>query len=470
MNMFQRTEQHNASQLAVIDESGNMLTYGELTSLADELASHLTTASLIFILCENSPGALIGYLACLRKGAVPLMLDSQQDQQRINTLTEIYRPAFIWQPVVETAKKFLHQTHGYQLIASDARPAIMHPDLALLMSTSGSTGSQKMVRLSLRNLQSNAKSIQQYLNISTNERPLIHLPMHYVFGLSVVNSHLLAGATLVMTRYSMMQREFWQHIEKYNVTSLSGVPYTFEMLHRLRFTTMNMPALRTLTQAGGKLSTKLHHFFAEYAYQHNKQFIVMYGAAEATSRMAWLPPEMAREKCGSIGKSIPGGELSLQDDQGREITETEAQGELVYKGSNVMMGYALSADDLLRGDDLNGVLLTGDIASRDSQGYFTVIGRKKRFLKIFGNRIGLDEMEALLKNQFSALDIACTGRDDRLTIFLTVAALGDEVKRYAAKVTQLHPSAFSVTILDNIPRTASGKTHYERLMADENGI
>lgn len=116
------------------------------------------------------------------------------------------------------------------------------------------------------------------------------------------------------------------------------------------------------------------------------------------------------------------------------------------------------------------MLHTGDIASRDSQGYFTIVGRKKRFLKIFGNRIGLDEMEALLKNQFSAVDIACTGRDDRLTIFVTVAALGDEIKRYASRVTQLHPSAFVIRVLDTIPLTASGKTHYERLMADETGI
>lgn len=468
--MFQRTEQHNASQVAVIDESGDTLTYGELTSLADELACQLKPASLIFIFCENSLGALIGYLACLRKGAVPLMLDSQLDLQRITTLTEIYNPAFIWQPIVETAKPIQHQTHGYQLISGASQPAIMHPELALLMSTSGSTGSQKLVRLSRRNLQSNAESIQQYLCINANERPLIHLPMHYVFGLSVVNSHLLAGATLVMTTCSMMQREFWQHIENHSVTSLSGVPYTFEMLHRLRFTTMELPALRTLAQAGGKLSSRLHQLFAEYAYQHNKQFIVMYGAAEATSRMAWLSPEMARLKCGSIGKSIPGGELSLLDDQGRELAEVEAQGELVYKGDNVMMGYAFNPDDLLRGDDLQGVLHTGDIASRDSQGYFTIVGRKKRFLKIFGNRIGLDEMEALLKNQFSAVDIACTGRDDRLTVFVTVAALGDEIKRYASRVTQLHPSAFVIRVLDTIPLTASGKTHYERLMADETGI
>ncbi|KTS74618.1 AMP-binding protein [Pantoea stewartii] len=461
--MFQRTEQQNPSQIAVIDDSGNTLTYYELTQLADELARHLTSGTIIFIFCENSIGTLIGYLACLRKGAVPLMLDSQLDLQRISTLTECYYPAFFWQPIEITEKKIQHQTYGYQLILSTSKPAMVHPDLALLMTTSGSTGSAKMVRLSRQNLQSNAESIRQYLGITVNERPLIHLPMHYVFGLSVVNSHLLAGATLVMTRFRMMQREFWQHIQETEVTSLSGVPYTFEMLHRLRFSNMYLPALRTLTQAGGKLSTKLHHFFADYARQHNKQFIVMYGAAEATSRMAWLPPEMACEKCGSIGKSIPGGELILMDDQGQEVTDVGIQGELVYKGSNVMMGYAMSAADLLRGDDLGGVLHTGDIATRDSQGYFTVVGRKKRFLKIFGNRIGLDEMELLLKNQFSDQDIACTGRDDHLTIFLTTLALKDEIKRYAAKITQLHPSAFSVIILDSIPLTASGKINYERL-------
>ncbi|MGE9549834.1 AMP-binding protein [Erwinia amylovora] len=468
MAMFWQLEKHAENQ-ALIDEQGCTFSYGDLAEACRQLEPYLPASGLVFILCRNTVAALVGYLACLRKGAVPLLLDADLDPQRLRSLAETYHPGLIWQPMAAGSAP-VWQWRDYQLIATRLTPYPLHRDLALLMTTSGSTGSPKLVRLSRRNLQCNADSIKQYLALDATERPLVHLPLHYVYGLSIVNSHLLAGATLVMTTQSVMQREFWQGIERNQVTSLSGVPYTWEMLHRLRFSRMSLPSLRTLTQAGGKLSPALHQHFADYARQNDKQFVVMYGAAEATSRMAWLPAEQAVEKCGAIGQAIPGGQLFLKDDQGELIVQPAVQGELCYRGENVMMGYASSGDDLACGDQLHGELLTGDLAVFDEQGCFTVVGRKKRFLKIFGNRVGLDEMEMLLKNRFSGLACACIGRDDRLTIVLTDPDLQNEVLRYAAQSTRLHPSAFRFRIVPAIPLTATGKTHYERLNEDDAGI
>jgi len=260
-----------------------------------------------------------------------------------------------------------------------------------------------------------------------------------------------------------MQREFWTFVREKHATSLPGVPYTWEMLKKLRFMRMDLPHLHTLTQAGGKLSSALQLEFAEYARQNGKRFIVMYGAAEATSRMGWLAPEFAAELPGSIGKAIPGGEFILLNEQALPVKEAGCVGELVYRGPNVALGYALCGDDLARDDDFNGVLYTGDLAVFDNNGFYSITGRKKRFLKVFGNRVGLDEIESLIKQAFPGIDCACDGRDDLICLFLTDASQTGAVKQYICDVSRLHHSAVQIIELETIPRNESGKTLYHRL-------
>ena len=282
----------------------------------------------------------------------------------------------------------------------------MHDDLALLLTTSGSVGSPKFVRQSYKNIAANTASIVEYLHLDTAERAITSLPMNYTFGISVINSHLMVGATLVLSPYTIMQREFWTLMSEQKVTSLSGVPYTYEMLDKLRFMRRDLPDLHTLTQAGGKLSPELHQKFAEYAQAQGKSFVVMYGQTEATARMSYLPPELSLTKVGSMGIAVPGGKFSLIDADNQQIIEPGVVGELVYEGDNVTLGYAQSRGDLAKGDEFGGRLLTGDMARFDEDGFFYVVGRKKRFLKIFGNRVNLDETERLIKSHFCDLDCA----------------------------------------------------------------
>ncbi len=444
---------HPATHPALIDSRGVTLSYGELALRVQTLADALAPRVLVFVHCKNQAEAVIGYLACLQKNAVALLIDDNIDPVLTAQLVDTYRPTFQWHPVENV----------YQLSATGLTPWPMHSDLALLMTTSGSTGSPKLVRLSKRNLESNAASIAQYLTLSASERGLVSLPINYVYGLSIVNSHLSVGATLLLTDHSVMQRELWTFVREQRASSLSGVPYTWEMLKKLRFMRMDLPDLRTLTQAGGKLSAALQQEFTEYAAQAGKRFIVMYGAAEATSRMAWLEPEYASSHYGSIGKPIPGGEFILLGEDGQPVSTPDVAGELVYRGENVALGYAEKGEDLALGDEFAGVLHTGDIATCDADGFYSIIGRKKRFLKIFGNRVGLDEMEALIKNAFPGITCACDGRDDMLCIFLTDTALSETVKHHAATLSKLHASAFRVIVLDAIPVNASGKTLYHRL-------
>jgi acyl-coenzyme A synthetase/AMP-(fatty) acid ligase len=259
-----------------------------------------------------------------------------------------------------------------------------------------------------------------------------------------------------------MQKEFWNFFKDQEATSFGGVPYTYEMLDKLRFYRMKLPSLRTMTQAGGKITPELHEKFAAYAKEHGKNFVVMYGASEATSRMGYLPPEKAVEKKGSMGIPIPGGKFKIVGADGNEITEPLTTGELVYEGKNVTLGYAECGEDLVKGDERNGILETGDMAQFDSDGYYYIVGRKKRFLKIYGNRVNLDEIDRLIKGAYS-IEVASGGTDDHLYLFVTDEEIADEVRNFVINKTKLNPAAFKCIVIDEIPKNDAGKTLYKEL-------
>ena len=317
-----------------------------------------------------------------------------------------------------------------------------------------------MNRISL--IISNTKSIVEYLGIDENERAITTLPMNYTYGLSIINTHLYSGARILVTNKRMMYKEFWDFFKAHEATSFGGVPYTYETLDRLRFYRMKLPSLKTMTQAGGKITPELHKKFAEFAKESNRNFVVMYGQCEATARMGYLPPDKAIEKMGSMGIPIPGGIFRLIDEVGNEITEPRTPGELIYEGDNVTLGYAECIEDLSKPDERYGILSTGDIAEFDDDGYFYIVGRKKRFLKIQGNRINLDEMDRLIKGRFE-IEVACGGVDDRMYIFLTDKNLVKEVRKYAADKTGLNISVFEAKIIDDIPKNDAGKVKYKDL-------
>ena len=464
--MLFNLDSHPSEMIAAIDDHGQTLSYGRLRTSSAMLAEHLQPKSLVFSFCGNSIGSLIGYASFLSNGQVPLMLDANQEAGLTENLIDTYHPSYLWLPVDHPlgsrfTQKF--ELDGYRLVATELPSYPLNDQLALLITTSGSTGSPKLVRQSRRNLVSNASAIAEYLEISSDDRPISTLPMNYVYGLSVINSHFLKGATLLLTSRGVVQKEFWAFFREQRATSMAGVPYTYEILKKLRFLNMELPSLRTLTQAGGKLLPDLHRDLAEYALKHDKRFVVMYGAAEATARMGYLPADKALEKCGAMGRPIPGGRFSLLDESNREINRPGQIGELIYYGDNVALGYAEKGEDLIKGDEWQGRLATGDLVMFDKDGFYYVTGRKKRFLKIFGNRIGLDETERLVKSGFPDLDCACCGQDDLMTIFITDASLLDEVRNSVALATRLHPSAFMVRYIESLPKNEAGKTLYAQL-------
>lgn len=457
-----------SDELAIISEDGLSYSYFDLSKKCNGLASEISGRCLVFCLCSNEIGSLVGYLTFINNKIVPLLLDSDIDEDMLTSLIEAYKPDYLWVP---NRKSHLfefgitrYSESDYSLIKlSYSNQFALNDDLALLVTTSGSTGSPKLVRQSYANIRANTESIIEYLQIDESERPITSLPMHYIFGLSVLNTHLYVGASIVLTRKGVMEKDFWKQLKEFEVTSFSGVPYHYDMLNRLLFFRMELPALRTLTQAGGKLSPELHKKFAEYAVAKDKKFYVMYGATEATARMGYLPSDLALEKYGCMGRAIPGGEFYLIDSDGGKISEPNVAGELIYRGENVTLGYALKGSDLCKGDERNGELATGDIAVCDNDGFYTIVGRRKRFIKLYGNRINLDEIEHMLKAHFSELECACAGQDDALFIFATPPHDTKEIIHFLAQKTGVNSRAFIVQKIQEIPKNESGKTLYKLL-------
>lgn len=435
-----------SESLALIEEHGQHLSRGELDALADARAESLRARGerqLGFLFFRNRLDDLVQHLGCLRAGHVALLLPADMPASAAQALVDLYRPAWI------------HGAPAEVKPAEGGPAAPLHPDLGLLLSTSGSTGSPKLVRLARSAVQANAASIAAYLQIAPTDRALTTLPPSYSYGISVIHSHLLAGACIVLSDTSVLSPEFLPRLRELGITSIAGVPSSWQMLLRTGFDKAELPALKTITQAGGRLDEPFVRRLQGWAESRGARFFVMYGQTEATARISYVPPERLADKLGAIGIAIPGGELSVD----------KGSGELVYRGPNVMMGYAAAPEDLARGDELGGVLRTGDLGRVDEDGFFYVTGRLKRFVKLSGSRVGLDEVEALLGSELK-LPVAAGGRDERLIIAIESAddeALVSQARELLVQQLKLPLSLIRIRLLPALPLLSTGKRDYAAL-------
>ena len=462
--IFSIDERDRAQRIALIDAaSGISWTYGQLTDELSLRASGLRHAgkSLLFLFCGNDLPSVAWYLAAVEAGSAVALLSDRISPDVAANLIALYRPEHV-------LASFPIDNEAYQQTSTGMwerrrkGDVPLHPDLTLLLSTSGTTGSPRFVRLTRRNFETNAESICEALSISGADVPVAHLPIHYSYGLSVINSHLLKGASIVLTRDGLVTPAFWDAIRRYRVDSFSGVPYNYQMLRRLGLKALNVPSLRIMTQAGGKLDSGNIAHFNELTSQRGGGLFVMYGQTEASPRISTLHSADLPGKPGSVGRVIRGGSLRIQDLNGALVSEPDIEGELVYEGPNVMLGYAASREDLTRGDELGGRLRTGDRARIDSGGFLFILGRSGRDAKLFGLRVNLDDIEAMVRCHGPAAAVAGT---DRITIFCefgTQEMLSQILCDLAAKL-RIHRTAFEFRRVGRLPAKDTGKIDYAAL-------
>ena len=428
-------------RVALVTDS-TQLSYRELAARVARSAERLGGGRrLVLIAGANTVDAVVAYLGALSAGH-PVLLAPGDSPAAIDALTAAYDPDVVVGPV-DGAWAYHQRRVG--------SAHVLHPELALLMSTSGSTGSPKLVRLSYRNLQANAEAIADYLGIRDADRAATTLPMHYCYGLSVLNSHLLSGAGLILTGLSVADACFWDLFRRGGGTAFAGVPYTFTLLDRVGFDTMRLPQLRYVTQAGGRMAPDRVRHYAELGRRQGWDLFVMYGQTEATARMAYLPPDVAATHPAAIGIAVPGGSLRLEPSDAHPDPDT---GELVYTGPNVMLGYAHTPADLALGRTVQE-LRTGDIARRDADGLYEIVGRRSRFVKVFGLRMDLQRVEAGL--EADGVSACCVAVDDELAVAVEADESREDLRRLIAERCGLPVRAVRVVTVSRLPRLASGK-------------
>jgi acyl-CoA synthetase (AMP-forming)/AMP-acid ligase II len=430
----------HGDRTAVLTASG-AVSYRELAARVRDLARRFGPERRLMLLApDNTLDSVTAYLAALAAGQ-PLLLAPPGNPGHLAAMIERYDPDVVLDP-----------TDGVTIREHRRESAhLLHPDLALLLSTSGSTGAPKLVRLSHRNLQSNAESIAGYLDIRDSDRAATTLPPHYCYGLSVLNSHLSRGAGLILTDLSVVDRCFWDLFGEHRGTSFAGVPYTFDLLDQVGFDQMRLPHLRYVTQAGGRLAPDRVRRYASLGRSAGWDFVVMYGQTEATARMAYLPPHLAQTHPSAVGIPIPGGSFRLSPVADHP---EPGVGELVYSGPNVMLGYAESPSDLALGRTVED-LHTGDIARCTDGGVYEIVGRRSGFAKIFGHRIDLEWVESRLADR--GLAVCCAGTERELVV--AVRGCDDVVRarRLIARDCGLPLHAVRVAPVTELPRLDTGK-------------
>ena len=439
---------------AAIISDRAIITYGEISRFCGIFSKLLKKGSLILIKCRTNVPSIMGYAAAMSCGVAVILCEDKDFDLGI---IQNYAPLYIWQSneKIPVGYSEVYSEYGYVLLRADNEVGYnINKNLALLLSTSGSTGSSKFVRISRENIADNTSAIINSLRINESDRAIVMLPISYTYGLSVVNTYLSVGAALLVTEYPVYHSLFWEFARAHSCSAICGVPYTYELIKKFGFLKTPIASLRLATQAGGKLSRDTEKYMLDLALSRNFDFAVMYGQTEATARMTCHILNENPDKLGSAGRVLPGGNIGVED------------GELVYKGANVTMGYSESFRDLAGGDERGGVLYTGDTGYIDGEGFVYITGRKKRISKLNGHRISLDELENLIQAECNAA-AACVERTDGIHILLETESrekhVIENVRNYVIKKTGINGRLININIIGSLPRNESGKILYEKI-------
>lgn len=427
--------------------SNKWITYGEIFLKCNKVAYFLSQTGIkrgdrIALLYENNVDYIISYYAILKADAVvvalntELLSDSIQvilnhcnvtgiivSQKYLSRISQIANNVKDLRLIIvgDSAStedhlfSFKTETTDLQSIYNQSTvPEICNKsidiDLSSIVYTSGSTGKPKGVMLSHLNIVQNSKSIVHYLQLTDRDRIMVVLPFYYVYGTTLFNTHFMSCGSVVIDNRFAYPNLVLEIMQKQEVTGFAGVPSTFVYLLNKSAIRDHIPfkSLRYMTQAGGHMAVSVQEEIVELIAP--AKLIIMYGATELSPRLTWLPPGRWSEKKGSIGIPIPNTEAFIADEDGNRLSIDE-EGEIVGRGSNVMMGYwkdPEATSQVIR----NGLYYTGDIGRMDDEGFIYVVGRSKDMLKIGGNRVSTKEIEDAILQVESIEEVAVIGVTD----------------------------------------------------------
>lgn len=458
---------NNANNIAISDGEKLNLTYRDLIVQSNNIKKQIKQKSLILIISENDIGSLIAYVFCIINNHVAIIIDSKTNKKEIYNILKNYNPNYIFISKKNKSifgNKFARKYNFFNKILlknKSFKKINLNKNLSLLLSTSGSIGAAKFVKLSKSNLKYNTDSIIKYLKIRKNDCCITNLPISYSYMLSVINTHFEKGGKIVVSNNSLVEKKFWEVFKKNKITSFNGVPYTYEMLRRIGLKNIKIKSMKYLTQAGGKLEEDKLREIIKFCNNNNLKFYSMYGQTEASPRISYLRPELINKKIGSIGKGIPGNQIYLIDEYEKKILKPFKQGEIVCEGKNIFMGYSENSKDLKFKNKNKFKLLTGDLGYFDKDGFFYLTGRKSRIAKIFGNRVDLDTIENLMTKK--GYKIACISDDTKIFVYVENKYSKKRLINTISKITNFTIRSFELIKLKHFPRTSNKKISYNEL-------
>ena len=451
--MFEESTAAYSSNCPVLLDEAQTVTLGDIRYVSMLFRENFA-GKLIVLKAARTVSHLTVYLASLLAKVPVMILEDETPEDFLSQVISRFRPAGIFGfesdfPAYDAAD-FLPGVDG---LVTREMPKAAHPDLAVLLGTSGSTGTPKFVRLSREAVFHNATAIGERLPIRETDVAITSLPYSYSYGLSIVNTHFIRGAQIVVSESSLAGKDFWAQVKRFGVTSLGGVPTTYRTLQQFGWDPSEYPSLRYMTQAGGRLQDDERQYFLDLLESWGIDFFVMYGQTEATARITIASPDVLHKKIDSVGRALADGELSIKDPDSRGL------GEVVYRGPNVMMGYATEQSDLADGDLCNGELLTGDIGSLQD-GILTLHGRAKRIAKIFGKRFSLDEIENWLAQYGQCVVVA---QDEAIAVAVLSNTVPENLQKDLSALLGVHSTGVRILAVPALPQLSSGKTNYQEV-------
>jgi len=472
-------------------EGSRRITYRDISTKIEELAGRLILSGMVpgdrgLVLLENSAEYMVSYFAIMQAGGIAVPISTHATGRglgkiladcapsvvigrsgRIRFFAPILKDSSSVRTVLEVESLEFKNSRSVSTVTPFPKSSIdskrMGNDIALILYTSGTSGLPKGVMLTHRNLVANAVSIVESLNLTSEDRAMVVLPFHYSYGNSLLTTHVMVGASLVLENSFLFPNMVLDRINKERATGFAGVPSTFAiLLYRSTLRNHPLPSLRYVTQAGGAMSVELARDLRKAV--SGTDVYIMYGQTEATARLTCLDPSDFLRKAGSVGKAIPGVRITLRKEDGTPAVLGEV-GEIVAEGDNVMAGYWNSPGEtaaVLEG----GCLRTGDLAYADNEGILYIVGRRSEMIKTGGHRVSPNEIEEVISAIPGILEVAAQGVQDEIMgeairVFVVrgqgVYVLENDVLKHCAENLEPFLVPRDIVFLNELPRLPSGK-------------